>query len=90
MFSTEDLRCLDPDYFVILVVDPYEVTLMSKNTGHYWYLHNPEYPQESSVVCYHKHRYSHPFHLHSKEKSLRQAVKNIKSHDKWQLNGRKR
>lgn len=28
-------------------------------------------------------------HLHSREKSLRQAVRNIKSHDWWQLNGRK-
>ncbi|MBO6207868.1 MAG: hypothetical protein J6O73_13130 [Lachnospiraceae bacterium] len=48
----------------IIIADPYDVTIMSRNTGHYWYLHNPEYPTESSVVCYHKHRYQQPFHMH--------------------------
>jgi hypothetical protein len=87
MFSTEELGCLDPNYFVIIVKNPYDVTIKSKNTGHYWYLHNPEYPTESSVVVYHKHRYSQPFHMHQRARSLRQAVKSIKSHDRWQMNG---
>ena len=44
MFNTEDLKCLNPKYFNIIAVDDYDVTIMSRNTGHYWYLHNPEYP----------------------------------------------
>lgn len=45
MFSNEDLKCLDPKYFSIITTDAYDVTIMSRNTGHYWYLHNPEYPE---------------------------------------------
>ena len=44
MFSNEDMKCLDPAYFSIITTDAYDVTIMSRNTGHYWYLHNPEYP----------------------------------------------
>ena len=46
MFSNEDLKCLDPEYFSIIATDAYDVTIMSRNTGHYWYLHNPEYPEQ--------------------------------------------
>ena len=53
MFNTEDLKCLDPKYFCIIAVDDYDVTIMSRNTGHYWYLHNSEYPGEESVVIFH-------------------------------------
>ncbi len=36
MFSIEELQNLDQKYFVIIVADPYDVTIMSKNTSHYW------------------------------------------------------
>ena len=39
MFSNEDLKCLDPKYFSIIDTDAYDVTIMSRNTGHCWYLH---------------------------------------------------
>ena len=50
MFSNEDLKCLDPKYFSIITTDAYDVTIMSRNTGHYWYLHNPEYDNISFGV----------------------------------------
>lgn len=50
MFSSEDLKCLDPGFFNIIAVDDYDVTVMSRNTGHYWYLHSPEYPGEGTAV----------------------------------------
>ena len=50
MFSNEDLKCLDPKYFSIITKDAYDVTIMSRNTGHYWYLHNPEYPEQGTVI----------------------------------------
>lgn len=90
MFSTEDLKCLDPKYFSIISADDYDVTIMSRNTGHIWYLHNPEYPGESAVIIFHKHKASHPYHQHGKANTLRQAVRGIKSHDKWQMGGRKK
>lgn len=59
MFDASDLKCLDPKYFLIINVNEYDVTVMSRNTGHYWYLHNPEYPEKGTVVIFHKHRASH-------------------------------
>ena len=89
MFSTEDLKCLDPKYFSIISVDDYDVTIMSRNTRHIWYLHNPEYPGEGTVIIFYKHKASHHYHQHDRANTLRQAVRVIKSHDKWQMGGRK-
>ena len=90
MFNTEDLKCLGPKYFSIISVDDYDVTIMSRNTGHIWYLHNPEYPEEGTVIIFHKHKASHPYHQHGRANTLVQAVRGIKSHDKWQKDGRKK
>ena len=89
MFNTEDLKCIDPKYFSIISVDDYDVIIMSRNTGHIWYLHNPEYPGEGTVIIFYKHKASHPYHQHGRANTLRQAVREIKSHDKWQMGGRK-
>lgn len=88
MFQAEDLRCLDRGYFEIVQADEVDVTLISKNTRHVWYIHNAGYPQEGSCVIFHKHKASHPYHQHGKANTLRQAVRDIKNHDKWQLKGR--
>ena len=36
MFSPEDLQSLDRNYFSVIVADEYDVTIMSRNTGHFW------------------------------------------------------
>lgn len=77
MFSNEDLKCLDPKYFSIITTDAYDVTIMSRNTGHYWYLHNPEYPEQGTVIIFHKHKASHPYHQHGRANTLRQAVRSV-------------
>ena len=89
MFSNEDLKCLDPKYFQIIYVNEYDVTVMSRNTGHYWYLHNPEYTEKETVIIFHKHKASHPYHQHGRA-NLRKAIRSIRGHDKWQVNGRRR
>lgn len=89
MFSTESLNRLDPNYFNIIIANDRDVTIQSKNTGDYWYLHCAEYPTEEALVIFHKHKCSHPYHQHGKARTLRQAVKSIRGHDKWQLSGRK-
>lgn len=89
MFKENDLRKLDADYFSIIVADDRDVTVMSNNTGHYWYLHCTEYPAEESCIIFHKHKYEHPYHRHGRARTLRQAVKSIQGHDRWQLGGRK-
>ena len=54
MFNNDDLKYLDPVYFNIIAVDNYDVTIMSRNTGYYWYIHNCEWPDVGSVVVFHK------------------------------------
>ena len=94
MFSNEDLKYLDPEYFNIITTDAYDVTIMSRNTGHYWYLHNPEYPKRGTVIIFHSHHADRSgrfkYHLHGRANTLRQAVRSIQGHDWWQMNGRKR
>ena len=86
MFSKEDLRSLDKKYFAVIIVDEYDVTVMSRNTGHYWYIHNPEYLGKGICVIFHKHRASHPYHQHGRADTLRQAVRSIQGHDRWVIN----
>lgn len=88
MFSTEELAALDRSYFSVIRADAYDVTIMSKNTGHVWYIHNPEYPEPGDCIIFHKHQTSHPYHRHGKSRTLRGAVQGIKRHDEFQLNGR--
>lgn len=90
MFDKSQIEKIMDEYFNIIMIDKCDITVQSRNTGHYWYLHCPEYPLKSSCVIFHKHRYSQPYHKHKIVNSLCQAVQSIKSHDKWQLNGRKR
>ncbi|MBR5177715.1 MAG: hypothetical protein IKW90_02795 [Lachnospiraceae bacterium] len=92
MFDANDLMCLDTKYFQIINVNEYDVTVMSRNTGHYWYLHNPEYPKRGTVIIFHSHHADRTgrvrYHLHGKANTLRQAVKSIRGHDRWQMAGR--
>ena len=53
MFSKEELKSLDTKYFAVITADEYDVTVMSRNTGHYWYIHNPEYPGKGSCIIFH-------------------------------------
>ena len=39
MFEAKDLECLEPEYFNIIMANEYDVTVKSRNTGHYWYIH---------------------------------------------------
>lgn len=91
MFSAEELNSLDRNYFNVIAVNEYDVTIMSRNTGHYWYLHNPEYPDAGTVIIFHSHHADKKgqvrYHLHGRANTLRQAVRSIRGHDRWQMNG---
>lgn len=50
---------------------------------------NTEYPGGDTCIIFHKHKASHPYHQHGKARNLRQAVRKIKGHDVFQMNGRK-
>ena len=77
------------DYFNIIIADSQDVTIQSRNTGHYWYLHCAGYPTEEALVIFHKHRFKDGYHQHGHARSLRQAIKSIVRHDDYQLNVRK-
>ena len=89
MFHVSDIQRLDKSYFNIITVGDYDVTIQSRNTGHIWYIHNPEYPGEGECIIFHKHKASHPYHQHGRARSLQQAVKSIKGHDMFQMNRRR-
>lgn len=89
MFSKEHLDNIDRNYFNVIMADDMDVTIQSKNTGHYWYLHCAEYPTEEALIIFHKHACKHPYHQHGRANTLRQAVKSIQGHDVWQLSERK-
>ena len=54
MFDAKDISALDPKYFSIIFTDAFDVTIMSRNTGHYWFIHNPEYPTPGTCIIFHK------------------------------------
>lgn len=43
---------------------------------------------ENACIIFHKHKYSHPDHQHARIKTLGGALRGIRQHDKWRLNGR--
>lgn len=85
MFNQEHLSQIDKQYFNVIMLDGKDVTIQSRNTGHYWYLHFAGYPTEEALVIFHKHRFSHPYHQHGRANTLRQAIRSIQGHDKWLL-----
>lgn len=88
-FMEISLKKIDAKYFNIVLLDNKDITLQSRNTGHYWYLHCTEYPEEQSLIIFHKHFFKCPYHQHGKANTLNQAVRSIKEHDKFQLEVRK-
>lgn len=43
---------------------------------------------ESVVVIFHSH-HAEPYYMNGRANTLRQAVRGIERHDRWQMNGRK-
>lgn len=75
MFEQKSLDKIDGDYFNIIIADSQDVTIQSRNTGHYWYLHCAGYPTEEALIIFHKHRFKDGYHQHGHARSLRQAIK---------------
>jgi len=89
MFNPTELAAIDRNYFSVITADEYDVTLISKNTHHVWYIHNAELPDRSICIVFHKHNASDLYHQHSRSGTLGKAIKDIKAHDLYQMNGRK-
>ena len=89
MFSPKELN-IDTDYFEIIGYSSFCVTLKSRNTGHYWHIQNVDGKNYRSCKVYHRHKSSGEYHLHGHVGTLRKCISDIKSHDQFQLNGRKK
>ena len=89
MYTQQELDGIDKKYFSVILMNEYDITLMSKNTHHVWQLYNVELPDGEITVIFHKHHVSDQYHTHSRTKTLNRAIRDIKNHDKFQLNGRK-
>lgn len=89
MYTQHEIDSLDRNYFSVILADQYDITLLSKNTHHIWQLHSVELPDGQMIVTFHKHRAQDSYHAHSRSRTLSRAIRDIKSHDRFQLNGRK-
>ena len=87
MFTSKDLRSLDRKYFTVTQANYCAVTIISKNTNHLWHLEHTGF----GVKIWHSHK-PHDrsgFHYHGRARTLGDAIEQIRSHDRWQMNGRK-
>lgn len=89
MYKQQELDSIDNNYFYIIMMNEYSVTLISKNTFHMWKLHNVELQDGEITVIFHKHHVSDQYHRHGRSSTLCNAIRQIKAHDAFQLNGRK-
>ena len=91
MFTQKDMKQIDRDYFVVTATNLYNICLVSKNTKHSWIIQPRTDNGHRSLIILHRHGTSGEYHTqpHFHPRSILQAQELIKSHDLFQLNGRK-
>ncbi len=88
MFTEKERALLTSPYFRLIrqTDDFYEI--QSRCTRHCWIVQKLSYDRYP-VRIYHKHTKGTPYyHRHGHANTVLSAVRQIKSHDVWQLNGR--
>ena len=90
MFQSKEINDIDLTYFNVIQATCYCITLQSKNTKHYWHILHQEYWDFKSCKIYHNHHANSCYHEHGHAPTLQKAITQIKSHDTFQLNGRKK
>ena len=90
MITKEELKEVEENYFEVLQAGAFAVTLKSKNTGHYWHLLEREYPTFRHFMVYHKHNDSDEYHAQGTACDMAAALTEIKAHDEFQMNGRRK
>ena len=78
------ITAVDKKYFDVIRTSDQDVILRSKNTGHWWLIRC----SDEGCVLFHKYKKKDQFHLQMIAPSFRQAVRNIKNHDIWIMEGR--
>ena len=78
------ITAVDKKYFDVIRASDQDVIVRSKNTGHWWLLRC----SDECCVLFHKYKKKDQFHLQMIAPSFRQAVRYIKNHDIWIMEGR--
>ena len=90
MFTIDELRQISNRHFQVLNSSAYCVTVRSFLTGHDWHIIVQEYDRHRTFQIYHRHNPTDAFHVHGHKGSFKSALRDIRDHDKFQMNGRKR
>jgi len=85
MITQKEINSLDRKYFTVITAGCYGVTLQSKNTKHCWYIacRDLGYMQDFQIL--HTHHRDTPMHQHGHGRSLASCIRQIQSHDEYQL-----
>lgn len=85
MFTQRELDFIDTNYFRIIQLSGYSITLQSKNTQHCWHILSQCYGNISTCQIHHTHHKYTPYHLHGHAPCISAAIHLIKKHDEYQL-----
>lgn len=85
MISSKELNSIDRDYFTVITAGCYGVMLQSKNTLHCWYIACEDLGYTQTFRIDHTHHAETPMHIHGHGKTLGSCIRQIKSHDKYQM-----
>ena len=85
MFSREELKEIDKDYFTVTAAHSFSVTVTSKNTLHEWHILSKEGKGWKSCDVYHRHHHEDPFHFQEHKPTLKEALHSIRQHDEYIL-----
>lgn len=85
MFTQKEVNSIDLEYFCIIQLGGYAVTIKSKNTRHCWHIVSQSYKTHSSCQVYHTHQENTPYHRHGNAGSLQAAIRMIQNHDEYLL-----
>ena len=85
MFTQRELNFIDTNYFRVIQMSGYFVTLQSRNTFHCWHVLSQSYGKGSACQIFHTHHEYAPYHFHGRASCIETAVYLIKEHDNYQL-----
>lgn len=86
MFRKKDFKQIDKEYFNIIRLSEFAITIQSKNTHHYWHI---THSVPHGFVVQHRYEEFGLYHRQCSVKKLRTAFDKIKYHDNYILSKNK-
>ena len=85
MITQKEINSIDRSYFTVITAGCFGVTLKSNNTKHCWYIECKDFGKFQSFHIHHTHHEGTPMHYHGHGKTFSSCIKQIRSHDVYQL-----